>query len=270
MLPLTTLRWVSGRPPDQPIRVSASLQRWEHLTFLHWRYDPAAVQALVPPGLRVQEWDGATWVGITPFRMAGVRAPGLPPPPGWSGFPELNVRIYVQGPHGRDGIWFPCMAVPRVSFLVAMRAAGLPHVRSSSAVSIVDARWSYRFDPPRRFRAAGAERFSAVVHVGDELPGHERTPTVDSITGRWSGYHRRAGLLLRTPIAHEPWPLHTATAEGELAAVVVRPSRAGRTGAGPRRPGRPRRARTATAGALVTRTLEGDRCPYLGKARSHV
>lgn len=215
-LPLTTLRWVSGRLPDQPIRVPASLQRWEQLTFLHWSYDPTVVQALLPGNLRVQEWDGRTWVGITPFRMVDVRLPGLPPPPGWGEFPELNVRAYVRGPDGRDGIWFLRMAVPRLSFLAPMRAAGLPYERSCSKASIVGSRWSYRFDPPRRRRGIAGDRFEAVVEVGDELPDHERTLLVDSITGRWSGYHRRAGLLLRTPIAHEPWPLRSAAAAGAL------------------------------------------------------
>ena len=219
--PLATLRRVSGRLPDQPILLPASVQRWEHLTFLHWRYDPAVVQALLPRTLRVQEWDGATWVGITPFRMVDVRLPGLPPPPGWGEFPELNVRVYVRAPDGRDGIWFPCMAVPRVSFLVPMRTAGLPYERSRSEVSITGSRWSYRFDSPRRPGGVAGGPFEAVVDVGNELPAHERTPLVDSITGRWSGFHRRAGVLLRTPIAHEPWPLRSATARGDLTSPLL-------------------------------------------------
>lgn len=176
---------------------------------------------MVPRDLRVQEWDGATWVGITPFRMANVRLPGLPPPPGWGEFPELNVRAYVRGPDGRDGTWFLGMAVPRVSFLAPMRALGLPYVRSRSEVCVDGSRWSYRFDPPRRLGMERGARFDAVVDVGDEIPKSERTPLLDSITGRWSGYHRRAGVLLRTPIAHEPWPLRTAVAHGELTAPLL-------------------------------------------------
>lgn len=55
-----------------------NLQTWRHLTFLHWPYAVAIVQALVPDRLRVQEWDGRTWVGVIPFQMADVRAPGRP------------------------------------------------------------------------------------------------------------------------------------------------------------------------------------------------
>ena len=178
------------------------------------------VQSLLPPGLTVQEWDGVTWVGITPFRMMGVRAPALPPPPGWGEFPELNVRAYVRGPDGRDGIRFLVMAVPRLSFLAAMRVIGLPYERSRSDVSVDGSRWAYRFEPPRRAQGT-ASRFDAVVEVGEMVPEQERTPLVDSLTGRWSGFHRRGGVLWRTPIAHEPWPLRTATAHGDLTGPLL-------------------------------------------------
>lgn len=44
---------------DRPIMV----HRWETLTFLHWRFDPGAVQRLLPPGLTVETRDGAAWAG---------------------------------------------------------------------------------------------------------------------------------------------------------------------------------------------------------------
>jgi uncharacterized protein YqjF (DUF2071 family) len=55
-------------------------QRWELLTFLHWPYEPRLVQALLPPGLTVETYDGQAWVGLVPFRMrvAPFRLPALP------------------------------------------------------------------------------------------------------------------------------------------------------------------------------------------------
>ncbi len=73
---------------------------------LHWAYDPAQIRPLVPAELEVDTWDGLAWVSITPFRMVNFRLPGLPPVPGFSTFPESNVRTYVRGPDGRDGLWF--------------------------------------------------------------------------------------------------------------------------------------------------------------------
>src|SRR5699024_1000903 len=102
----------------------------------------------VPDGLTVQEWGGITWVGITPFRMADVRLPALPPPPGWGAFPELNVRVYVRRPDGTDGIWFLGMLVPRRTFIAAAGSLGLPYQRSHSSMSVRGSNWNYRFGTP--------------------------------------------------------------------------------------------------------------------------
>jgi hypothetical protein len=211
---------VSGRYPDHRVQVAVNLQTWEHLTFLHWPYDATAIQRLVPDSLRVQEWDGVTWVGITPFRMVQVRAPGLRAPPGWDEFPELNVRTYVRSADGRDGIWFLTMLVPRLSFLAALRSIGLPYVLSDSEVGVAGRRWDYRFGEPQPVRPPADDWFSAQVQVGEALTEADRTELVDSLTGRWNAFHRRAGVLWRTPVTHEPWPLHQATVTGRLTAPL--------------------------------------------------
>jgi hypothetical protein len=56
---------------DRPIM----RQRWERLTFVHWAFEPAAVQRLLPDGLRVDTYDGAAWVSLVPFFMR-VATPG--------------------------------------------------------------------------------------------------------------------------------------------------------------------------------------------------
>lgn len=210
---------MSGRQPDHLVRAPVSLQSWEHLTFLHWTYDVALVQRLVPRRLRVQEQDGATWVGITPFLMAGVRPPGLPSPPAWRAFAELNVRAYVQHPDGRDGIWFLGMLVPRLSFLAPLRTLGLPYALSDAAVDPEGDRWSYHFGRPWA-RAGGDRWFQAETVLGPPLANADRTPLVDSLTGRWWAFHRRAGVLWSTPVTHEPWPLHEATVSGPTTAPL--------------------------------------------------
>lgn len=197
-----------------------NLQDWEHLTFLHWPYDVATVQNLVPAELTVQDWDGLTWVGITPFRMARVRLPGLPPFPGWGAFPELNVRAYVRTQAGQDGIWFLGMVAPRLTFTAALRGLGLPYQRSDSSLSVDDGHWTYRFGAPHRLHTRPDDWFQASVEVGRPLDSAERTPWVESITGRWSAYHRRARMLWRTPVVHDPWPLYAATATGSLTAPL--------------------------------------------------
>jgi uncharacterized protein YqjF (DUF2071 family) len=53
-------------------------QRWERLTFLHWPFEAAHVQRLLPGGLETETFDGAAWVGLVPFYMR-VAAPGARP-----------------------------------------------------------------------------------------------------------------------------------------------------------------------------------------------
>lgn len=81
-------------------------QRWNRLLFGHWAVEPGAVQATLPPGLHVDTFGGAAYVGVVPFRMERVRPAWLPAVPWLSWFLELNVRTYVHDAAGRPGVWF--------------------------------------------------------------------------------------------------------------------------------------------------------------------
>ena len=70
-------------------------QIWHDLMFAHWPVPPARMRPLVPGQLPLDTFEGQCWVGVVPFRMSGIRTPYLPPIPGLSALPELNVRTYV-------------------------------------------------------------------------------------------------------------------------------------------------------------------------------
>ncbi|MBD0291786.1 MAG: DUF2071 domain-containing protein, partial [Thermoleophilia bacterium] len=80
-------------------------QTWEDLLFAHWPVSPEAVRRHLPSALPLDTWDGQAWIGITPFRVHGVRLRATPPPPGMSSFLELNARTYVTLEE-KAGIWF--------------------------------------------------------------------------------------------------------------------------------------------------------------------
>jgi uncharacterized protein YqjF (DUF2071 family) len=202
---------MSGRLPDHVVRLPVSLQTWSDLTFLHWRFPPSTVQALLPPGLLVDVLDGSAWVGLTPFRMRNVRLPNLPPPPAWADFPELNVRTYVRGPDGHDGLWFFHLFCTSRSFISALRAIGLPYRHATAHVGGREPNRAYRFT--RRDDPSAEPLFAARVQVGPALADEDRTMLLDSLTGRWNAYARPGGRLLRVPVEHEPWPLRSATLE---------------------------------------------------------
>ena len=52
-------------------------QSWNWLTFLHWAYEPAVIQSLLPDGLTVDEYDGVAWVGLVPFQIDNLRLPNM-------------------------------------------------------------------------------------------------------------------------------------------------------------------------------------------------
>jgi hypothetical protein len=91
---------------QEPNATPVMYQTWSDLLFLHWEWDPAELQASLPPGLYIDTYGERAYVGVIPFRMSDVRASFLPPIPGVSDFLELNVRTYVHDRNGRPGVWF--------------------------------------------------------------------------------------------------------------------------------------------------------------------
>jgi uncharacterized protein YqjF (DUF2071 family) len=105
-------------------------QRWHDLLFAHWRFDPAAIQTLLPPGLEVDTFDGSAWLGIVPFAMTDVRARGIPGFGRVSNFLELNVRTYVRA-GDIDGVFFFSLdASSRPAVSAARRWFHLPYFRA--------------------------------------------------------------------------------------------------------------------------------------------
>jgi hypothetical protein len=98
-------------------------QDWHHLLFLHWEIPPSELQALLPPGLDLDTFDGKAYVGLVPFTITGVRAVLTPPLPWISSFHEVNVRTYVHR-NGRDpGVWFFSLDASSSIAVAAARAA---------------------------------------------------------------------------------------------------------------------------------------------------
>ena len=103
-LPTNTDRLaVRTRPTD---RKPVMYQRWDDLLFLHWSFEPLAIQTTLPRGLTIDTFEGKAYIGIVPFFMRGVRPSFCPRLPGISDFLELNVRTYVYNEDGIPGVWF--------------------------------------------------------------------------------------------------------------------------------------------------------------------
>lgn len=200
-------RVVDPSPPeavDRPVMIN----RWEHLTFLHWPYPPQAVQAVLPQGLTVETYDGVAWVGLVPFHMT-VHPPAVPPLPWASFFPETNVRTYVIGPDGDPGVFFLSLEAARFGAVAVGRGGyHVPYFWARMAVTRSGPVTVYR--SRRWWPGPWGAGSSVAVEVGSRFASDELTERDHWLTARWRLYGAfRRGL--RTARADHPvWPLHRA------------------------------------------------------------
>jgi len=110
----TEVRPVTPAAPQPVMRVAMS-QTWRRLTFLHWPYEPALVQPLLPSGLVLDTFDGAAWIELVLFEIYNLR--------GVLHFPETNVRTYVIGPDGNRAVWFFSLGAARLAAVLGARVA---------------------------------------------------------------------------------------------------------------------------------------------------
>jgi uncharacterized protein YqjF (DUF2071 family) len=182
-------------------------QRWSKVTFLHWRVEASVLAPLLPAGVRPDEHDGSSWVGLIAFQLDRATLLGSPPIPYFGSFTEVNVRLYGVDARGRRGVVFLSLEASRLAAVVAARAAfSIPYFWSRTSLTERDGLIDYR---AKRHRGAGEARIvarpgTAIVH-GDA--------TADFLTARWALFSSRRGRTSYLPNHHEPWPLVAAQLE---------------------------------------------------------
>jgi uncharacterized protein YqjF (DUF2071 family) len=183
-------------------------QRWDDLLFAHWPVDPEQLRPMIPEGLTLDCRDGTAWISITPFRLEGLRARGLPPIPWISTFPELNCRTYVTR-NRKAGVFFFSLDAARTAAVIGARAAfHLPYFRAAMrATRTRDGAIDYR---SRRMRSDRPAEFQALYRpVPRTSPLPANPGTIDHwLAERYCLYATdRGGRLYRTEIHHAPWAL---------------------------------------------------------------
>lgn len=189
-----------------PVKFAVMKQKWMSLAYLHWDYDPEIVQALLPPGLTVDTYDGRAWVGLIPFSMEDISFPGIPPVPWLGSFPEVNVRTYVIK-DGVPGVWFFSLDVNRLlPALVARLSYRLPYCFGSASNKrdgdVLRTRVKRRW--PR-----GAATTQMEVSIGDAI--NEPSQFEHFVSARWGLYSTWwGGGLMYAPVDHPRWELQRA------------------------------------------------------------
>lgn len=186
-------------------------QRWEHLAFLHWPVQPSVLRSHVPASLPLDLYEGAAWLTVSPHVVSRLRPRGLPPLPGASSFPELNVRTYVTR-DGRPGVYFFSLnAGNRAAVEGARLAYALPYFFARFDIASHGPAIDYRCHraDPRGLSGQFAVRYQPVGPMTATEPGS----LAHWLTERYCLYAVRRGRTFRTDIHHRRWPLQAADAE---------------------------------------------------------
>jgi uncharacterized protein len=207
---------VEQRPWPASQNPWAQAQSWVDIAFLHWRVDPAELQRLIPGSVELQTFDGVAWLGITPFLLSGLRLRGLPPLPGVSTFPELNVRTYVTR-DDKPGLWFFSLDVG--STLVGeaeKRLYRLPYHRAQM-------RYVREDDFVHHESARAGAAFSASYRGVGELFDAEPGSLEEFLTDRYCVYTEDGGRVYRAELHHRRWALQRGEAHVDLNTMAPLP-----------------------------------------------
>jgi uncharacterized protein len=89
------LQQTQHRPFPLPEGHWMMTQKWNEVLFAHWPFRVESVRAQIPAQLELDTYEQQAWISLLPFHINQFRLKLLPPFPGASAFPELNVRTYV-------------------------------------------------------------------------------------------------------------------------------------------------------------------------------
>jgi uncharacterized protein YqjF (DUF2071 family) len=190
-------------------------QVWNDLLFAHWPIPLETMRALVPPSLPVDTFDGSAWIGIVPFRMSGVRPRGVPPIPGISAFPELNVRTYVTL-EDKPGVYF--FSLDAANPLAVVAARWLFHLPYFTAQMQCEWRggwveYNSERTHPQAAPACLRMRYRPTGDALDVAPGS----LADFLTARFCLYAvDQREQVTRLEIDHARWPLQPSEAEFDI------------------------------------------------------
>lgn len=158
----------------------------------------------MPAGVRPDEHDNTSWVGLIAFYLDRATVAGSPPIPYFGEFPEVNVRLYGVDERGRRGVVFLSLEASRLAAVLAARFAfSIPYFWSQTSLDEIDGAIHYA---ARRHLGQGQSQL--VVRPSGAAVLDD--PTADFLTARWGLFATRFGRTRFLPNSHAPWPLQSA------------------------------------------------------------
>jgi hypothetical protein len=206
-------------PPDSHWLLSQSLN---DLLFAHFAMDKVTLRRLVPDALTLDLYDGVAWLTISPFCASHVRPNGIPPLPGISFFPQMNLRTYVTV-EGKPGLFFFSVDATNLSAVWFARVFfRMQYWHAAMKVSGGTIRARNPKEREIHFQASrlhgplaldGAVKFDASYSAEGEPERAGRGGLDEFLTERYCVYSWDKRKVYRTEVHHQPWPLQRANVE---------------------------------------------------------
>lgn len=205
--------------------------RWADACFVHWPVAPETLAARLPDGIEPRTSDGDAWLGIVAFVMEAIRPRGFPRFAGLT-FGEANLRTYVSGPDGGEGIYFFNLdAADPIGVGIARSLYRLPYYRATMRIErepvpgqTADGGFS---DPPRNVELTSNRTHPGVPDAYLDVgygplgtrfaaePGSLEAFLVENyrfyLAGSDVGGRReQSRRIFAGDVEHEPWDLYRA------------------------------------------------------------
>ena len=165
--------------------------------------------------MEIETFDGSAWLGVTPMLLTGLRLRGLPPLPGVSTFPELNVRTYVTR-DDKPGLWFFSLdAGSTLAVEAAKRFYKLPYTRAQMRYE--------RGEFVRHESARAGAAFSGSYRGVGDLFHAEPGSLTAFLVERYCLYTEDGGRVYRAETHHMPWQLQEGEAQIDLNTMAPLP-----------------------------------------------
>jgi len=208
-----SLNHLGHRPWPLPSKPWPWRQKWLDLLFAHWQVKATDLAHLVPKPLELEVENGMAWVGVVPFRMAGVAPRYIPFLPWLSAFPEINLRLYVRY-QDKPGVWFLSLdAGNPVAVWAARKFFHLPYFNAH--FSLRSQKGGFHFESQRRNASKAA--FKGIYEPTSAVALSKPGSVEHLLTERYCLYAVDSqGRLYRTQVHHAPWPLQEAKLELEI------------------------------------------------------
>lgn len=176
------------------VRWSFNCQVWRDVVFVHWPCSAREIEAVLPPHIRPDLFDGTAWIGVVGLGMV-ITGPLR------MRFTEVNMRTFAVDERGRRGLVFLSLESSHPAFVRLARAVGrLPYRSAAVECSTTATETAYRVERSGIGLSMRIRRGERVVPTSADR----------FLTARWRMFSTWHRWPVEVPVVHEPWALDSA------------------------------------------------------------